>query len=559
MRRRGQIIQLISYVGIIIALFVFNYINGLSQSVDNAQEILKQEMEQFIVSDQANLEELYEEIYNLDMTSNIRYSIFDEVGNVLLDSRNEVSFDEVYVTTILSAEYLEYIQTTHHIDGESYIVIFTKAELNNELVIVELSQKHDYNISVLQLSIYLVAIIATLAIYFVGKRRETIEYDKNIKKLDKKVENIVNGICEIEELKTDFDVSINKLTSYIQVLNHKYQNRKVQLEAILGSLQSAILAIKNNGDVIFSNNKFTEIYGIDLNGLKTNVYHNIYDNHILDIIKEVQEKDYVELRHIEQPNSNLFNYRAIKIMYNQKEIGILIHIEDVTKVAKLDKLKQDFVSNVTHELKTPLTSIQGFAETLLSVEPGSEHFKKFLYIINDEADRLNQLINDILVLSELENTAISNTGLIDLNRIAREVINLSEIHRKKGVNVFLEAERNYLIRFERNKLKQLLINLITNALKYTEQGEVKVSISEDIKSIILTITDTGIGIPKEEQGRIFDRFYRVDKDRSRDTGGTGLGLSIVKNIVEKSNCNLLFDSDPGVGTTFKLVFPKEIL
>jgi two-component system phosphate regulon sensor histidine kinase PhoR len=226
---------------------------------------------------------------------------------------------------------------------------------------------------------------------------------------------------------------------------------------------------------------------------------------------------------------------------------------------KLEQIRTEFVSNVTHELKTPLTSIRGFVETLrngaiydTSVAP------RFLDIIDIEAERLTMLIIDILQLSEIEN-AKSDTNIEehDLTGIIIEVLSiLAPEADKKGVTLRSNAANKIIVRVNRNRIKQLLINLIENAIKYNkENGSVLVKAVKSEGSLALSVEDTGIGIEEEHLSRIFERFYRVDKGRSRSMGGTGLGLSIVKHIVNLYDGNISVESEPGKGTKFTIQLP----
>lgn len=239
--------------------------------------------------------------------------------------------------------------------------------------------------------------------------------------------------------------------------------------------------------------------------------------------------------------------------------GSIVIIQDITAKNKMERIQSEFVSNVTHELKTPLTSIKGFIETLRGgAVKDPEVAYKFLEIIDVEASRLYMLINDILQLSQIENLQKdSNVRKNSLNSIVSEVISiLSGQAGKKGVTISRNIEKNLHIIANRDRLKQMLINLIDNAIKYNvEEGIVEVSAFKENKNILISVKDTGIGIDAKHIDRIFDRFYRVDKSRSRGMGGTGLGLSIVKHIVDLYGGNIDVKSVLGEGTEFIITLP----
>ncbi len=239
--------------------------------------------------------------------------------------------------------------------------------------------------------------------------------------------------------------------------------------------------------------------------------------------------------------------------------GGILTIHDITNLKKLEQIRTDFVSNVTHELKTPLTSIRGFVETLRSgaINDGAVAVK-FLEIIDIEAERLYMLINDILQLSEIETRQKdTDIGRHNLKAIIEEVAAILQVNaEKKGVSLRVEADARINIQANRDRIKQMFINLIDNAINYNvENGSIIVMASRLEGRVVITVKDTGIGIAQQHLSRIFERFYRVDKGRSRNMGGTGLGLSIVKHIVNLYNGDIKVESEPGKGTEFIIQLP----
>jgi two-component system phosphate regulon sensor histidine kinase PhoR len=237
-------------------------------------------------------------------------------------------------------------------------------------------------------------------------------------------------------------------------------------------------------------------------------------------------------------------------------IGKVITFQDITDMNRVELMRSQFVANVSHELKTPLTSIKGFAETLKFVKD-DETREKFLDIIDKEAERLSRLINDILVLSNIESNLILDMEEFEPDSAIEEVLN---IMRKIAINKNIKLEfennnNNKRILGDRDKFYQLGLNLIENAIKYSKEisGRVEVSSYSKDGYYILTVKDNGIGIPKEDILRIFERFYRVDKSRKK--GGTGLGLAIVKHIVKIFNGEINVKSEIGEGTSFEVKIP----
>jgi two-component system phosphate regulon sensor histidine kinase PhoR len=264
--------------------------------------------------------------------------------------------------------------------------------------------------------------------------------------------------------------------------------------------------------------------------------------------------------HLEQP-TELFLQIVLAPVYHHREIkeGVMV-LTDITTINQLEKLRSQFVANVSHELRTPLTSIKGFVETLQSgavTQP--ETRERFLGIIASETERLSRLIDDILELSKIE----ANKSKLDLLPISlRELVTesihqLAETTDKKSLTLISTLKDDFQVIATRDGLKQVFLNLLQNAINYThEEGKIEITVREQPTHVLISISDTGIGIPAADLPRIFERFYRVDKARSREAGGTGLGLSIVKHLIESFGGSIWADSKPGKGTTFCFTLAK---
>jgi two-component system phosphate regulon sensor histidine kinase PhoR len=229
---------------------------------------------------------------------------------------------------------------------------------------------------------------------------------------------------------------------------------------------------------------------------------------------------------------------------------------NITASKRVEKIKKDFVMNVSHELRTPLTAVKGFVETL--DEQIDIHNRHYLEIIKRHTDRLIHIVEDLLTLSELEEKGVeAPLENIDLSVVLENVFPLFEQQvKEKGLRLSREIASDLPpLKGDPFKLEQMFINLIDNAVKYTEKGTIVVSLRHKENRIIIQVQDTGHGIPKEDLPRLFERFYVVDKSRSRRLGGTGLGLSIVKHVVLLHNGTIDVESKVGVGTTFSISFP----
>lgn len=232
-------------------------------------------------------------------------------------------------------------------------------------------------------------------------------------------------------------------------------------------------------------------------------------------------------------------------------------LHDITNLQKLENLRREFVANVSHELKTPITSIKGFAETLIEGAKNDEQsLDMFLNIILKESNRIESLVTDLLDLSHIEQQKELEINYMNLSELANNIIdNLQTQAYNKRIKIQSEIEKDVIIEAHENKIAQVITNLLSNAINYSsEDNKVIVRVYRNDNKVYLEIQDYGIGISETDQKRIFERFYRVDKARSRDSGGTGLGLSITKHIVEAHNGRIDVKSAPGKGSIFKVLF-----
>jgi two-component system phosphate regulon sensor histidine kinase PhoR len=243
-------------------------------------------------------------------------------------------------------------------------------------------------------------------------------------------------------------------------------------------------------------------------------------------------------------------------------LGTVAVFHDVTELRRLESMRRDFVANVSHELKTPLTAIRGFAETLVSSDVSPEEVGKYLSIILKHAERLGTLIDDLLDLSRIESRKVPlRSTAVDVGRVAAGVVSGMEPQlRARSLSVFVVEGAAPAAWADRRAVEQILTNLLDNAAKYTNPGgRIEVSVRAEGARVRVSVSDDGIGIPREDLPRVFERFYRVDKARSRDLGGTGLGLAIVKHLVQAMDGDITVQSELGKGTTFSFHLPAAEL
>jgi two-component system phosphate regulon sensor histidine kinase PhoR len=372
-----------------------------------------------------------------------------------------------------------------------------------------------------------------------------------------------------ERLKSTDDAELGSLTKNVNLMAERLEqsiaaldDRNVKVDTIIKSLPNGLVAVDREMRLIMVNPVVFGMFGMKEQSevIGHPVVEVFRNRSLLDLLEAVMKADRSEKREIVtyEGGKRILEVNACPILPihdGPGNSGALAHVADVTGIRKLEESRSEFVSNVTHELKTPLTSIRGFVETLRSGAMQDEAVaEKFLVIIDIEADRLSRLIDDILSLSEIEGmkqeAALSEFLLAPLVEDVAEM--LSAPAHDRNITVTLMIPEGFLMKANRNRIKQLLINLMDNAVKYNRDGGSVTVRADRLRGgrTAIRVTDTGIGIPDEFRERIFERFYRVDKGRTRSQGGTGLGLSIVKHIALLYGGNVTVDSEPGKGSTF---------
>lgn len=409
--------------------------------------------------------------------------------------------------------------------------------------------------------------IAIISIRYTVKIRSYLEEFIYIsKKISNKEFNSrlnISAKGELGQLAKNFNEMINIMDSTIAEVEYSH----LQMKSILKSISHGILAIDADGNIMLINEEAKRI-------LKCNVSQTIEDKNINLVIKEkdllkeiVLFKGSNHSKRVQLTTSEDIVYKInLDPIYLQDFdniiIGSIINIEDITQKVKLENMRSDFVANVSHELKTPLTSISGFVETLkLNENIDIDTRNRFLGIIENESDRLKRLIDDILLLSFIENNDKMSLDKVSIYEVFKEVYEMTS-YMAKSKNISLDYEFNnkeIIILSNRDYIKQVFLNLVDNAIKYTpENRSIKVEVKKEKDIITIKVIDEGLGIPKEDIYRIFERFYRVDKARSRDVGGTGLGLAITKHIVKSLDGSITVNSELNKGSEFIVTIPQKI-
>lgn len=331
------------------------------------------------------------------------------------------------------------------------------------------------------------------------------------------------------------------------------------LEAVVREMHSGVLALDSHGFVLYANPYFTSAFPAP-ERVEGRPLDEIFANaDLLARVKLFIEDSSLASDDIEITEGGKSLKVRIVRLPGRDGFSLLLFLHDITEEKRVETIKKDFVANVSHELRTPLASIKGYSETLLDgAMEDAETSREFLRIIDKHATRMTRLIDDLLILSRLESHQMPEvSGSVDVGElVSATTTGYRKQAKDKGVELkTLVPEDLPRVSGDRDRLEQVVVNLLDNAIKYTPSGgRVKVAAAHKDGTVTIEVTDTGIGIPPEDISRIFERFYRVDKARSRELGGTGLGLAIVKHIVQGMGGALSVESTPGEGSTFSVSF-----
>lgn len=500
----------------------------------------------------------YDNIQINDMK--IRFTLIRTDGSVVYDSESNTAENHKDREEVKQAiEYGEgYVSRYSKTMDLNYIYYATK--VNDDLIIrssvpvntIKLMQRE-------RIKYYLPLIIVTMIFsIFLSLRlvRKIVEPVKELESVtlkmangDYKIRAKVNSNDELGILSNSFNHMADELQNKIQ----EVINNQTKLESIFNSMDSGIVAVDNENRVISINPSAEMLLGIKRNIVGEKLTDYVADNEINDFLINAEEQDReITILH---PIERNIKIKKSEMVDKKVNFGKVISFQDITDMKRVELMRSQFVANVSHELKTPLTSIKGFAETLRIVEDSATR-EKFLNIIDKEAERLTRLINDILVLSNIESNLVADVEEFRPGAVIEETLNMvRKTARNRNVNVEFQDDSSECILGDRDKFYQLVLNLVENAVKYSKEknGYVKIWSYNESGYYYLVVEDNGIGIPEQDVSRIFERFYRVDKSRKK--GGTGLGLAIVKHIVKIFNGEINVKSILGEGSTFKVKIP----
>ena len=413
------------------------------------------------------------------------------------------------------------------------------------------------------ISVIIYTIISVLIGYFVLKAvvspmKKMIKSAKEIASGDSiKVNEVERNIGEVGDLENAFSIMTNELKQKLNEVNRQ----KNQIETILLHMTDGIIAFNMEGKIIHINPAAKELLGLTDND---NTFDKVFKK--LNIDMNMEKVIYLNNWTSSEQRKNIGD-KYINILFapfqdeNDRPAGVVMLVQDITEHVKLDNMRKEFVADVSHELKTPITSIMGYSDTLLEGEYDEATRTKFLNVISTEARRMAKLVTDLLTLSRYDNkkitTEITSFDLGELVKKCQEKLKF-EIE-KKGHNVecFVTASVPPVIA-DKYGIERVILNILSNAIKYTQDnGTIKVYVGFVYNDAYIKVIDNGIGIPEKDLTRIFERFYRVDKARSRELGGTGLGLAIAKDILDENKGSIDIKSEVGKGTEVVIRIPTK--
>lgn len=450
------------------------------------------------------------------------------------------------------------------ISGLGLFYLYLMNNLNNELSINDLSIIGS-NIKLSVIICNIVFILLSIIIFFILSKKYIIfPINKLIKSAeiinDDKTNSKINKYEKIGSASNIEDV-FGMMTTELKDKLSEVSTQKNQIETILLHLTDGIIAFNMEGEIILINPAAKNLLSI---APEDETFEDIFKKFKIDI--NMEKVIYLENWTSTEQRIQVDD-KYIKVFFapfkneNDRPDGVIAVIQDITEHVKLDNMRKEFIADVSHELKTPITSIMGYADTLLEGEYAKETQERFLNVIASEARRMAKLVTDLLTLSRYDNNKNkTQKEQFDLGDLVKKCQDKLEIEIKKKnhkVNCFVTADVPPVYA-DKYDIERVVLNILTNSIKYTpDYGEIKIYVGFVYNDAYIKVFDNGIGIPEEDLSRIFERFYRVDKARTREMGGTGLGLSIAKEILDKNGGSIDIKSVVGQGTEVVIRIPTK--
>ena len=507
----------------------------------------------------------------VDEMQGIRVTVIDYSGTVLIDTKADVSqlenhLDRPEIQEALKSGEGFNIRRSDTLDNDLMYVALNVPQIERIIrVAMPVEGISAYSRELwMPLAIMLVlSFLLCLAISLLISRNITVP----IARMKRYTESIARGNYEgPKRLETgdeieDLSAAMADMAATLKRNIEDITEKNSRLLAVFKAVPGGILAIDKRETVTMVNPAAKEMFAITGSPEGFHFLEVVKHAKLEAVIREALLKNAPLEREItihKGMEERFMQVFAVPVVGDGAAFGVILLAQDLTRIRKLENMRSDFAANVSHELKTPLTVISGFIDTLKDPGISRKDAERFLEIISLESERLTRLIDDVLALSDIENTATLPATVVDIREGVHEAAELLQNNAgEKAIALTVDLPKDRIsVVAETDRVKQMMINLIDNAIKYTpEGGSVHVSVTRENGSCVIRVRDTGIGIPEEYMPRLFERFYRVDKSRSRALGGTGLGLAIVKHIVSLLGGRISVQSRVGEGTQFEIFLP----
>ncbi|HOQ81496.1 MAG TPA: ATP-binding protein [bacterium] len=548
-------------------ILIVNYIlksqstKMLSQSMRNIALTVEPSLKKSIT--QKNLQEIEKIFKEITNKTDVRITLIDEKGSIIADSQTQTKTMENH------SDRPEFRKAMERGEGDSIrwsptldrYFYYYALKIDKPSMVLRVSVSTD-RIKEINSILFRQFFLITLGLFLLGIIASIVAariLTYPVKEILKLSEEASAGLSENKGVVKETDEigkiieNINNLGLVIRRMVKEKELREIEIERFLNLIDVPFTIITQQGNIVFASKKFEEISRMEKK-------HNLWWEKIRVFeINEIINKTFENKDGVQEEIIIEDSYFLCKTSFLQD--GVILVMFDMSGIRKMEKARKDFVIATSHELKTPLTAIKGYTETLQD-EIKDPQQKEFIEIINHNISRLEKIVEDLINLSQIEdNDAKLVLETVDIKKIVENVVSLyMKKAREKGIEFKINIQDLPLINADGFRIEQMLVNLIDNSVRYTEKGEISICISyqKDSATIKIEITDTGIGIPHQHLPRIFERFYVVDKARSRQTGGTGLGLSIVKHIVLLHNGTIDVESEENKGTKFTIHLPLKI-
>lgn len=548
------------------------YIDNFNKTLDAQASLLSVNLERYLIEEKQNKDDINELVENLFALNGVDVSIVDNSGFIISTSEKEnpSRVGQKITQTDVNSALLGTRSETIRINPETgdrmkYIALPIKQGKNVLGVVfmkasVESVYNTIYRINKILFTAIIIALVLTVILGILLSRTIT----RPIKEITRQAENLTKGDFnqevkiysndEIGNLGKTFNHMAKRLSDAI----NQTEEEKEKLSNILLNMSDGVIATDEGETIIVVNQSALNLLGLNENQVKFKKINEIFKGLIL-----TKENENIIYKYEIEKEIKLLKLTISHMTHAHKEkTGAIFVLYDVTKEQKLEQIRQDFVANVSHELRTPLTTLKSYLEAL---EDGAIEDKKvasnFIKVASQETDRMIRLVNDLLLLSRMEeDKTIINKSSVSIGDMIEDVVDRFNF---KLMQKLIELEINLpnkipLIYVDRDKIDQVLDNLISNAINYiTESGKILISVYIKNRKIYIEIADNGIGIQKKHFSRLFERFYRVDKARSREMGGTGLGLAISYEIIKAHRGDIFVESEKDKGTKFIFFIPLD--